>query len=504
MYSMKKMVLKRKGSVAIILSTMVSAGVLFTIYFTQKMAGDFLSSRSQSMEEWEKHLVTQSVEKLAAYLVSNTLILCRKDGWQGKSADCKWNDSSGASSPSEFNLSNPSDSSDGFSLDGQIEVEGNNRNYKMTVSLVNWQNTAVERVIGEIPEYICRNKTNMSIIKDANCPDYDTLSSADRSNQACQRGGVDVPNSQCEYVSPVDGDYYIVLLKVAVPFIDPVSNLQQQHVSLSGIRRPLALIVFQSVLPGKRCSQSCDTGSTLGLFPDCRSDAVPAADGQYSGIASKIITIKNEGPGAVYKLSFMRTDIDISSGEVSLNVTPNIINSANKEVLLPGETLKIEDFYKCPHVVRTEVVYRVGSADGVSHTVRNSIVPFAQTIYNFYVDKNPVGSCYKDAGNILTATASDVDTVVPIDRNLLNTADCSGANTCSDGTNNGSCEYIDIEPRRLFTSPFSNIDSTLEQTVTTKVTVITTMPPARARAMRSSAATNPGFAGGDGADGGGN
>ena len=479
MYSLKYILKKRKGSVAIILATMVSAGVLFTIYFTQKMAGDFLSSRSQSMEEWEKHLVTQSVEKLAAYLVSNTLILCRKDGWQGKSADCKWNDSSNSSNPSDFNLSNPSDSSNGLSLDGQIEVEGSNKNYKVTFSLVNWQDTAVEKLIGEIPEYVCRNKNNMGIITNANCPNYDTLSSTDRSNQACQRGGTNVPNSQCEYVNPVDGDYYIVLLKIEVPFIDPVSQLQQKHVSLSGIRRPFSLITLYSVLSGKLCDLACKTGHTLSFIPDCRSDTAPLADGEYTGLASKIITIKNEGPGAVYKLSIMRIDEDITSGEVTLHVTPDILKGANKEVLFPGETLTIEDFYSCPHTVKTEVVYRVGQSDSITHTVRNSVVPFSQTVYSFHVDKNPVGACYTSpAGRSPTPTTSNIEMVVPAERGLLSSATCNGVSTCSDGTNNGSCEYIDIEPRRLFTSPFSNISSTLEQTITTKLTIITVAPVA--------------------------
>ena len=94
---------------------------------------------------------------------------------QGKSVKCKWNSTSGVANPSEFNLSNPTDSAEGFSLDGHIVVEGDQKKYKMTFDLVNWTDTSIENLIGEIPNYVCRNSTNMSIVSGAECPDYDTL-----------------------------------------------------------------------------------------------------------------------------------------------------------------------------------------------------------------------------------------------------------------------------------------------------------------------------------------
>ena len=104
------------------------------------------------------------------------------------------------------------------------------------------------------------------------------------------------------------GNYYIVLVKIEVPFTDPVSNLQQTYTSLSGIRRPLIMVVFKSIVSGRRCSRSCHVGETIAFAPDCRDDTTPTTEANdYSGLASKVITIRNEGPGALYKLSLVNT-----------------------------------------------------------------------------------------------------------------------------------------------------------------------------------------------------
>ena len=160
---LSKEISKNKGSAAVILSLMVSAGVLSTIYFTQKMTGSFLSNLSQSMEEWEKHLVTESAQTLASYLVSNNLVLCREGGWTGKKSNCKWTTANGMDSPSAFHLSDKSDTTDGLSYKGTYTVDDSNREYKMTFQLVDWRSTSIESLVGDVPKAICRDKGTLEI-----------------------------------------------------------------------------------------------------------------------------------------------------------------------------------------------------------------------------------------------------------------------------------------------------------------------------------------------------
>jgi hypothetical protein len=500
----KKVKFNKRGFSTILLSLMVSGSVLTTIYFTQKAAVGFLSDLSQSLEEWEKFLVNDSAQKLATYLVASNLVLCRKDGWRGKSVNCKWNTRSGIVNPSEFNLSNPTDSAGGFSLDGYILVEGNQKKYKMTFDLVNWTDTSIENLIGEIPDYVCRNSTNMSIVSGAKCPDYDTLPESSKGTQPCQVGGADKPGTHCEYIKPLDGDYYIVLVKIEVPYEDPVSKLQHVHTSLSAIRRPLSMVVFKSIVSGKRCSRSCHVGGTLAFVPDCRDDAVPTPEQtEYSGLASKIITIRNEGPGALYQLSLVSTKRDISDGTQIKSVTPDIISGAGKEVLFPGETLSVEHFYECPIVVQDEVVYGVSAADSASHTVRNSMVPFARLGYHIHVDVSKLGSCYTSAGDTLSASGADnVEMVLPMrdEAEHLHSIDCNTDDTACRSAG-GFCQYVDIEPRRLFSSPVWEIDSVLQQSVTT-YTII--RPPLSPPYSPSRSTPAPNWDGNWDGDGGGN
>ena len=470
--------LGNKGSTAIILSFMVSAGVLGTIYFTQQKIGGFLSGMNQNMEEWEQHLVAQSAQTLSGYLVANNLILCREAGWAGKSSKCQWTTAPGTEDPSQFNLSNQEDSSEGLSFNGQYSIDGNMRTYKVTFSLADWEKvTAIGNLVGEIPDYVCRHSSNMNIIRDVTCPAY--KDSTDPSHQACQDAGDDVQNSICEYISPVDADSHIVLIKVNVPFTDRVTDAQKTHTALSGLRRPLSLVAFQSITPGKRCSRSCNVGRVAGFVPDCRSDTMPAEDEEYTGVASNIVSIRNDGPGAIYKLSILKSSFNISDNMHTMEVTPDVIKASNEEMLLPGQILEFEYFYECPIVVRTETVYREGTEDAVSHRVRNQMVPFQTVSYGFHFDRhNPIGACYRSpAGRILSST-QQVDMVIPVNRGLLRSATCNNMaqTTCSDqGGASGVCQYTNIEPGRLFRGTPS-IDTTHQQLIITKVTTITTAP----------------------------
>ena len=495
--SLKAIIRKNQGSVAIVLSLVVSAGVLSTIYITQKIAGGFLSDLSQSMEDWEKHLVAKSAQTLAAYLVTNNLVMCREEGWQGKNANCQWSTVSNIENPSQFHLSDEVDSSKGLSYKGEYMVDDSEKEYKVTFNLVDWTDTSIQSLIGEIPEYVCRNKTDLSIISDATCIKY--KDSSDPINQGCQRNGSDLANSVCEYVSMVDSDHWIVLTKVEVDYKDPVSKLEQTHTMLSGIRRPLSLIKFVSVISSRRCSRACSVGSVANPFPTCRGSSVPSAEGVYTGKASNIVTIKNEGPGFIYSLSLIRSSIRLADNSIKMDVTPDIVKTANREVFFPGKTIKFEYFYDCSIQVKQSSVYQTGSTDSVDVVVKNQLVPFEKFLYGFNFNaQNPKGMCYTagQTGVLTPTNPGEVDfALVTGDDRRLASAHCApGASSCSANGKTGTCQFVNLEPRRVFKIP-SEFSVTHNKLVKNIVTTITTAPPP------SSLFSPDGGDGADGADG---
>ena len=110
------------------------------------------------------------------------------------------------------------------------------------------------------------------------------------------------------------------------------------------------------------------------------------------------------------------------------------------------------------------------------------MVPFASMGYYIYADVSPLGSCYTSAGKILSATGSDdVEMVLPMrdEAEHLHSIDCSPGKVKDDTAcknAGGFCQYVDIEPRRLFSSPVWDMDSVLEQSVI-RYTVIRPPPP---------------------------
>ncbi len=487
-----------RGSAAIILSLMVSGGTLSTVYMTQKMAGNFFNRMSQTMEEWETNLVVRSVQTLAGYLVSNNLILCREQGWQGTpSKKCKWRED-GDKKPADFKLSKPQYLNEGLSFQGIHNLEGIDKHYKVIFNLVDWRDTAIQSFIGEIPEYICRRKEDLRIIEDATCPNYSSV--GDPTNQPCNNK----PGSVCEYIKPVDGDHWIVLVKVELPFTDPVSGVKKTHTALSGIRRPLAMFVLQSIAPGKQCSLACNVGRSANFAPDCKGRLFPSEEGVYGGLASSVLTVKNEGPGAIYKLSLVKYTTNLDNiNEKIMDVTPDIIASAKKEVLLPGDTLSFESFYKCPVEVRTEVIRRSGTRDSVSSSVSNEMVPVRQVEYAFSFDaQNPAGACYSSAGDTFSSVVKGVDVTLPANRGLISSAVCrNGASSCSHGGQTGTCEYANIEPKRMFLSVYPSPIGKEHRMVVERSTTVTVTPPPPS--PRRSATGGVSFACGCGGGGGG-
>ena len=501
-----KVIDKNQGSAAVILSLMVSGGVLSTIYFTQKMTGGFLSEHSQSLEEWEKHLVTESAQTLAAYLVANNLILCRQEGWTGKQSKCKWSTVPKTEKFSDFHLSEEKDSTEGLSYKGKYNLDNKEKEYKVTFQLVDWRSTSIESLIGDVPEGVCRNKNTLEVISDASCIRYED--STDPTNQLCQKEGADVPDTLCEYIRRVDGDYWIVLTKVEVDYKDPISEKDLTHTALSGIRRPLSSVKFGAVITGRKCSLSCNIGTVVNPFPGCRGSVdVPKEEGKYTGKASNIISVKNEGPGAIYSISLLRESVGLTGLEDSYqeDVVSDLVKEARatEQVFLPGETVRFEYFYDCPIEVRRSTVYKVGE-ERVEVTSSTRDIPYESFLYSLsFSANNPVGVCYKSGVtlDLPEKTHEEVDFVTMNSPRLASaSSSCTlGATACGTG---GSCRFAGLEPARTFIIPVK-LDVVHNGLVQEIVTTIYSKPPPPVDRIRNGDGSGDGDGGGGVGGGGG-
>ena len=507
--------LNKKGSTsAILLASMVSLGSLGAIYYTQRNLGDILSGMSQSMEDWERVLVMQSAQTLGGYLVANNLVLCREGGWSDKKSKCRWRKPTEGDTTEEdtteedtteedttkddfkdFHLSNMKDTEEGLVFDSKYQMEGGEwKKYKISFDLQNWKtNQVVKNLIGDIPKYVCRSKTDMSLLEDGICPLYED--SSDPTNQKCTNKA----NSICEYISAVDGDYHIVLIKVELTATSSaLSDVSRTYTAFSAIRRPLAMVVFEDASAKEQCPMFCNTGEGTRLTPECRGELALSAPGQVNKY-SNIITIKNAGPGSIYKLSFISeiTDrltpvVDGETPKKETEVTPDVLAASEREVLFPGEKLKVEYVYKCPSTIQVNTQTMGGGIRGARrHSVRNEMVSFQDLSYSFSLSTevestevesaersadNSVSACYKSPVKTKVSKDENGEKTLVIDEDLERQSESSCSQStplCKKGSS-GTCRYTaTIEPQRLFISPLS-VSAENKQIVRTVTTVVRT------------------------------
>ena len=166
--SIKKIIFsikKKKGSAAIILSLMVSGGVLSTIYFSQNIVNWFVSSQDRNMEDWEYAFVSQLALNTASYLISHNIVLCKKKGWNGINTLCKWNEdgtwnadgNTDTITPGDFNMEKEKYNENGkhiFSLVGTVDQKVKDIidnphydtiKYRITFDLVDWKDNSIKK-----------------------------------------------------------------------------------------------------------------------------------------------------------------------------------------------------------------------------------------------------------------------------------------------------------------------------------------------------------------------
>ena len=522
-----------RGSSAIILSVMVSGSVLATIFYNQQSMQWALSSQADNKAKWSEHFIKKYGITLGSYLVANNLILCRKKGWSEEdnlsSPRCRWNDllksetgdtaepdnnnedntdntntgNAETSSPNDEEVKEPSDfdlkkldpkivdtaGEDGGTISKQVlqyearlqEVNinaGQEIRFTLTFDLVNWKENATKSLIGEIPNYVCRDTRTYDIIRNGHCTSpSDQLGQAnsnpnagntnlvhgfqEKCKQSTDPNADEIENSQCEFISEVDQDYYIVL--VSVQLLDE-ENKPQGELAYAGIRRPYAHWTME-MMTQPTCTFSCQVSSTPNNNPGCRGEFQPLIGRQTSQFRIKII---NQGPGALYSLSLLRKDAFLDrSGSLSdteeFTITDDLLRRAtgaplNGFVLLPGHFIEAEQSIECrdkyQYSFETRTVQGTSTQGSVlsSDSTNRHTKPFLNIAYALGSLTVPPRICMKGQERIdgVECTQNQVE--------------------CGDG---GRCLKPNMEPAR---SPFTGEETlTADQETTTHRIVETTV-----------------------------
>ena len=439
---------KKSGSAAIILSLMVSGAVLSTIFHSQKSINWFISNTELSRENWEKHLISKYGFTLGGYLVANNLILCKEKGWKDTTALCKWNTSDNKVQLRDYNLNSLEltkiSGRDVLSIKGQIKDEptlnnGEPLNYTIQFDLVNWKDSYIQTLIGEIPTSICRNKQTLKMING---------SCTSPQEKCVDENNVAISNSVCEYIKEADQDFYIVLVSVKPEGDD-------QEIQYAGLRRPLSHVVM-TLESNAKCGLTCATSDTGNRYPECRGEFLPPSGEDYSTLRMKLI---NDGPGSIYVLSLLREQTSKREKDQHgkplkfYKVTHDLLEREGKEVLHPGEHFIVQDTVACTE----EVKYNITSQT-TTITVRGSrgtpSGQFRRTSVNsnINVHAQPLMSLEYKVGSLITPVGICVERNTDISGNRKPISG-SCPNQYSVNTSCGSggvCLYPHIEPRRVF------------------------------------------------------
>ena len=473
-----------RGSSAIILSVMVSGSVLATIFYNQQSMQWALSAQTNIKVQWSDHFIKKYGITLGSYLVANNLVLCKQGGW-GDAPNlgplCKWNDGltepdqgtpnqvAGIKPPEDFHLI-PQENSALLQYKARIKEANinNGREVKFSLSfdLVNWKDTAIKSLIGEIPSYVCRD-TQTKQIRDGYCSPPTTSSFQKKCKYSSANDAESISNSQCEYMAEVDQDYYIVLLQVRLLEDD---GTPRGEMAYAGIRRPLTSILVE-MNEQPKCSLACVSSLTSNNNPGCRGDFQP-----YQGELAKLkLKITNKGPGVLYHLSLLRKEEPIPRSETSetkYTILANALTSTSKKYLLPGENITIFDQVKCSESVhyKTETITRIQTqSQWRTNPITAPQTESSQTTVN--VHAQPYMTLSYILGSLKQAKYFCIESDDQGWRK--NKGSCLAnqeGNSCSVG---GICMKAKIEPSRSLFQGSINVD----QVTTTFTTVVRVVYP---------------------------
>lgn len=456
-----------KGSAAVLMALVVSGSVATVIFVSQNTLTQFMAARSKTKANWQTDLAVQYGLHLGGYLVANNVILCREGGWSDLDSDdplCRWTTVKDAVSASSYDLTDETE----VSVEGQNRkqlrytgtknIEGSEYSYHLFFDLVNWKDARMSSLMGEIPDALCRNTTTLQVVE----------GKCDQPAQTnCKNtGGVDIPDTHCEYISNMDQDVTIVLLKVVVLDEDdnPIGSPKY-----AGIRRPLAAVQLEVISP-PICNLSCASGFG-GLFPECRSSPT-SESGVQTGVASMKLRVRNQGPGAIYALSLLRIDKSIDSppcedknSDCTYMTTPDLLKTVSKEVFFPGETFIFEDEVDCTQETVIKELTKIRICQNGREFINEQWVdtdcqpgdefanlainqhsqPLSEIIFDLFSAQSILdswGACMKGESK---------DQFLSLNKHVVaNNKSCQPGGQEGKACGAGKCRYPHIEPRRVF------------------------------------------------------
>jgi len=522
----KTLLLNTSGTgTAILISALASTVLLGTIIVSQQSISDFMTQKSETLEHWQLERVFRHAMTLGGYLISHNLVLCKESGWEGKETNCIWNNRSGVTSE-EFYLTRTSNSdtetpSKQLSYIGQLsfntglsgysgdeypndpedhlsyQPEGSH-NYQISFHLQRWADTDLEPFLGKIPPVLCRHTETLEIIIEGSCEniDFNEDGSPDKNHEIAQalikgrqtdsrrsppniqcRNSVNKPidKSSCEFISMVDQDHYIVVITVNTHPDHPLHP--SKKIFRSGIRRPLVDLRMK-VKEYPSCPLQCATSLTGNFFPGCRGDSIPTGSSQASTEitdAKLVMEVTNNGPGAIYALSFFKTYTKLDGHnnedaqqaiEKTVKVTEDILALNGKEVLLPSDDpLVFEDRIPCLTeanvVTQTVLAGRQPQWTGTSAppTPPTNIEPetdihsqkFMSVEYDLaYLQSGESFSVCVNANNkYVDAACPEIIQNPTSEQQETSIMSYSNKIPCGKSLE-GTCRYPHIEPRKLF------------------------------------------------------
>ncbi len=396
------MFVRKKGS--LVLSMVASGAVAATIVAAHKITQNFAAGSGQGWGYQEAQRLGQKALSLASLMVSRNIVLCSDEILgNGNYRGCIG--VSGVSGVADFSIdpdtvdTESKDFYDKLHIDDDkltsengvttLELKrvnsdspfyalsrssSNNNWAKITWSLRSWKKDPAVRTIfsSTSGSYVCRNTDDHSIVANGVCEKMDSKKGLSQIykdddpsgkltiNKCKDKNGDDIESTACDYVFVSDNDGQMVFISVEVPYSESSEQevVSTKTLTVNGaIRRPAAMLKVMnnggsSVTCSIRCEANGDGGLNLNDNPQCVGlssyGANEDGDNKYdpdAQLTGNSFLVKNDGPGVLYDLKFVREDFETNTYRQLFKATvePTIAGG----IVRPEGDVLVEDKIPC-------------------------------------------------------------------------------------------------------------------------------------------------------------
>ena len=358
---------------------------------TTKTLSESVATEARNVEIISYHTTMRLIARLAGYLVSNSVVLCKEsDGtssWSDQDArECRW----APRVPSGFiddSVTDPhkqfygfKDVSDNEKLSYQIDPEKLPFNdvisetdsiyYKLTFDLIPYrEHEDLLKLVREASFPKCRSGlTPFDVLEEGVCDDpEDTDYSCKKKSNLDERWD----DTVCHY----DKDNMFVLIEVAYYKSENDELVDKVY---AGLKRPSAhtVLALNSTISAA-CQWACSANATTLGYKSCRGKW--EYDPSYDSDSLPVIKIINKGPGAIYKL-LLKKEIAEADGGTDEDIFS--LQTPPRKVLMPGESLTFthpngEKLCQLSALmgpgVMTSLSFKVADADNICSTTGYNI-----------------------------------------------------------------------------------------------------------------------------------